>query len=157
MIDLAYLCVGAGMVWGSVQDLRTHTVSLIPLLLWCIGSCLWCVSQGIGYGMIFALLYVGLLRRYIHAADGIALCASSAWFALDKMPLMFLCTGLWCFLLHALIRKPAIPMLPAIAGGWFVTHFWTQVTYTAIATMIGFLEMVGCAIGSIVDALQFLI
>lgn len=131
MPDLAYLFMLCGLVSCTIQDLRTHTVNLFSLGAWVIGSLLYAIDTGVGYAF-YPTLAVGLiLRNCMAPADLVAICASSMWFGIDKVPLFWSSIGCCSLFLHWFHRSKKAPMMPAIAMSWFVAHFTGECVFCA--------------------------
>lgn len=149
MDAVAYLLITPGMVWCSLQDLKSCTVTLPPLLLWVVGSAVHVLYSGVGWGLLIAVIYFCLLRRYICFADWVAISASVVWFEIPQAVAFFFVVAFGCFALYLARKHYEIPMMPCIALSWCVVHFFDALTYGCCSATLWTMTLVSNAAASI--------
>lgn len=151
---VAYLLIATGMTWCSMQDLKSCTVTLPPLLLWCAGSVIHVVCSGVGWGLLIAAVYFCLLYRQACFADWLAISASVAWFDIPQAVAFFFATAFWCLALYFVRRQPEIPMMPCIMLGWCVVHWFDALTYGCCALLLRAMNFVSVSSASVAQVCE---
>jgi hypothetical protein len=138
-----------GMAWCSVQDFKTCTVTLLPLMMCVCSGLLYSYRYQVGSGLLIAIVYLLLLRQYMCGADCAAICASVVWFDTWEALVFFAITGSACLLIHWIRGTREVPMMPAIATGWIVTHWLNWITIGLLNVVIfgmQYISYVACKI-----------
>ncbi len=158
MVDwVCYALTSIGMTWCAVQDLKSCTVTLPPLMMWVCGGLWRACAHHVGSGLLLAAIYLLLLRSYMCHADCAAICASVVWFDTREALVFFAITGVVCLLIHWFRGTREVPMMPAIAAGWALTHWLDCVTSGVLSAVIIAMQLVSrtaCSISRICASLK---
>ena len=151
---VAYMLIVMGMIWCSVQDLKTCTVTIPPLLCWCSGSVIHVTKSGIDWGLLIAIIYTCLLYQYMCFADWVAIYASVVWFDIPQAVAFFFIAGLCCVGLQYVMKQCELPMMPCIALGWCFVHFFDAITYGFFSAIVWVMTLVSCNSASVAQVCE---
>lgn len=118
------------IVWGSVLDIRTHTIPDIILIAITIALIILDspsrISIAVSSISVFVLI---LIKFWLHRQNNANhlgwgdikfLALSLPFLSMESIPVFFITSGCLAIISHLILRKKEIPLFPILGGSFFV-------------------------------------